>query len=297
MRILSAVVLLRAALALDPWPVEVGVHTLLDGALLSALSGCRLEPGAVHKDGRPLVVREHPWEAILGFYSAVAFVPARLSASGAAAWHWYYTCAWSDLFTDPPSFCVAVSTDGASWSKPMLPYYPWTGANGTLPPTNTNIVFRTQANTFSGSVLVDSRAATPSEQAFQLAFEASVDGQPIRMPYAARSSDGLRFETWDAAVARGPLLAMATFADTNLGLSAAFSGAASAVLMAGRTDSAPGGSSEEPGPGLLRRLQPPAPGALGDAARVRRRRRRRRLQHFRQLVARTAATPCPRLPR
>jgi hypothetical protein len=252
--LLSAAVLsalfLRPSLAQGgraPWPIDVGVHTLLDGVLLDTLSGCALVPGVVHKDPRPRVVREYPWEAILGFYSAVTFIPARLSPSGVAQWHWYYTCAWSDLFTDPPSFCVAVSLDALTWSKPLLPYYPWTGANGTLPPTNTNIVFRTQSNTFSGSVLVDTRTATPREEAFQLGFEASVEGQAIRMPYAARSSDGLHFETWNTAVARGPLLNLGTFADTNLALAGAFGDTGSYVLMTGRTDDAPGGSREKNG--------------------------------------------------
>jgi hypothetical protein len=263
-RFIGCAAVLRAALALAPWPIDVGVHTLLDGALLGALSGCSLEPGAVHKDGRPLVTREHPWEATLGFYSAVAFVPARLSPSGAARWHWYYTCAWSDLFTDPPSFCVAVSSDaGASWSKPLLDYYPWTGVNGTLPPTSTNIVFRTQSNAFSGSVLVDTRPDAPREEAFLLGFEASVQGQAARMPYAARSSDGLRFESWEAAVARGPLLALGTFADTNLGLSAAFGSSNSSVLMAGRTDTAPGGSSVDQGQAYCADSSPPHRAPMG----------------------------------
>jgi hypothetical protein len=232
-----------------PRPLSLGVHTILDGAMLASTSGCTLQPGAVHKDFRPAVVREHPWEAILGFYSAVAFVPARLSSSGVAQWHAYYTCAWADLYTAPPSLCVAVSKDaGATWSKPLLSFYPWTGINGTEPPAPTNIVFRTQNNSFSGSVLVDARPEAPREEAFTLGFEASLDGQPPRLPYAARSSDGLCFESWDAAVARGPLLNLSTFSDTNLALvSAAGQQGQRTVLMAGRKDNASGGSKVDGG--------------------------------------------------
>jgi hypothetical protein len=221
-----------------PIALGLGVHTLLEGSLIAAGGSCALAPGAVHKDPRPAVVREHPWEATLGFYSAAAFVPARLSASGAPRWHWYYTCAWDDLFTTAPSLCVAVSEDaGATWSKPLLPYYPWTGANGTAPPAPTNIVFRTQNNSFSGSVLVD--AAAPPGEAFLLAFEASLPGAPARLPFAARSADGLRFEAWAAAVARGPLLGVPQFADTSLALASA----PGALFMAGRLDGAAGGSA------------------------------------------------------
>lgn len=261
---LGALLLCPSLVQAAPWPVDVGVHTLLDGVILDTLSGCTFEPGVVHKDPRPRIMREYPWEAILGFYSSVSFVPTPLSPSGVAQWHWYYTCAWSDLFTDPPSFCVAVSLDaGLTWSKPLLPYYPWTGVNNTLPPTNTNIVFRTQSNTFSGSVLVDTRVDIPREEAFQLGFEASVVGQAIRRPYAARSSDGLRFETWDEAVARGPLLDLGTFADTNLALAGVFGGTGSAVFMAGRTDSAPGGSRTEEGQAYCANSSPPHRAPMG----------------------------------
>lgn len=224
-----------------PATLGLGVHTLLEGSLLDSFSeGVSLVLGALHKDPRPLIAREHPWEATLGFYSSLAFVPANFSVSGIATWHWYYTCAWSELFTNAPSYCVAVSTDaGATWSKPLLPYFNWTGVNGTDTPTPTNIVFRTQENTFSGSVVVDTRAGTPGDEVFLLCFEASLDGQPQRLPYNARSADGFLFEPWAAAVARGPLLNISGVADTSVALTAAFAtspGSASTVLMGGRTD-------------------------------------------------------------
>ena len=205
-------------------PLSLGVHHLVDGALLSgAPNNTYFALGALVKDTEhPLVVPEHPWEQALHFYTSLV----RLEPSGFLL---YYGCSDATLFFNPIPLCVATSPDGRAWAKPLLNIHPYT-KNGTQPPVPTNIVFITEPNTFGLHVFSDPRPGARAR--IVLAYESETQG--ARFVRAATSPDGLTFSPAAADPGAPPAIPFAGFADT--AVSVTYDAAADAYTAFGRLD-------------------------------------------------------------
>jgi hypothetical protein len=179
----AALALALTAARASPVPLALGVHHLVDGALLASTNNTYFALGALAKDtDHPLVVPEHPWEQALHFYTSLVALDGGFIL--------YYGCSDEVLFFNPIPLCVATSPDGRAWTKPLLNIHPYT-ANGTLPPVPTNIVFITEPNTFSLHAFVDARAGASAAARVVLAYESETGG--ARFVRAATSADGLVF--------------------------------------------------------------------------------------------------------
>ena len=183
-------------------PLNLGVHLFVDNQYLQNTSSLEFQNGLVQKNtDNPIVFPEHPWETAVHFYTSFLQVPANLSVTEKPMYIIYYACAasYTILFYGNVSVCAANSTDGLSWEKPMLWYYPFT-ANGTQPAQASNIVFVTDVNEFLGSVFIDIHPETPRSEVFKMTYE----HEPERYVYVGTSSDGFN---WTAGTARAHPLA------------------------------------------------------------------------------------------
>ena len=181
----------------QPIPLNLGVHLFVDDQYLQNISSLEFQNGLIRKNtAEPIVFPEYPWEAAVHFYTSFLQVPPDVSITGKPMFIIYYACAASNdvLFNHTVSVCVANSTDGVKWEKPMLRYYPFT-PNRTEPAQATNIVFVTEVNEFLGSVFIDTRPGTPRSEIFKMTYE----NEPSRYVYISTSSDGFN---WTAGRAR-----------------------------------------------------------------------------------------------
>jgi hypothetical protein len=222
-----------AATAASSIPLPLGAYPFVDLELLDpsfTSPGLALQHGPVLKDlDHPLIVPEHPWEAGVHFYTAALTVPP-----GTYPWLpptqpsflLYYGCVTADqvIFFSNVSVCVANSTDGVTWTKPLLPFFPFTN-NGTQPPVPSNIVFETDVNEFLGSVFLDTAPGVSPSARFKLVFEAD----PTRYATIATSPDGFQ---WSGRTRMDPL--PSGFADTQLGMT--YDANESTYLVYGRKD-------------------------------------------------------------
>jgi len=187
---------------LEPIRLNTEVHLFVDNKYLDDISTLEFENGLIEKDlDNPIVYPEYPWESAVHFYTNFLQVPSQLSVTGKPMYLIYYSCVDSStiIFFNNVSICVANSSDGVRWEKPLFWYYPYT-ANGTKPSVPTNIVFITDVNEFLGSVFVDTRSGIPRSEIFKMTYE----HEPARYVYVGISSDG--FE-WHAGTKRAHPLA------------------------------------------------------------------------------------------
>jgi hypothetical protein len=207
-------------------PLSLGVHHFVDAALLASSSGTYVAAGVPVKDPTPLLTPEHPWEAAMHFYTSSVSLPA---AGGLPQYLLYYACSDAILFFNRISLCVANSSDGVTWQKPLLDIHPYT-ANGTRPPEPTNIVFITEANTFGLQAIVDPRPGGAA--GVSLYYESTAK----RFVFAASALDGFFFTPSAASNATDstPALPYSGLADTML--SATYSAASDAYRIFGRAD-------------------------------------------------------------
>ncbi len=208
--------------AAPPVALSLGVHHLVDAALLAATNGTFFALGTLAKDiEAPLIVPEFPWEAALHFYTSL------VSFDG--SYFLYYGCSDQTLFFYPIGVCVATSRDGRAWTKPRLSIHPYT-ANGTLPPVDSNIIFYTEPNTFGLHVFTDARprAAAP----IVLAYESETAG--ARFVRTATSADGLVFAPAAADPSAPAAINISGFADT--AVSVTYDAGADAYVAFGRRD-------------------------------------------------------------
>jgi hypothetical protein len=212
-----------------PIQLSLGVHHLVDTALLESTNNTYFSLGTPIKNPIPLLIPENPWEAALHFYTSLVFLSAANSNTGAAQWLIYYGCSDGDLFITPIGVCVANSSDGVLWHKPMLPYHPYI-LPGSATAVPTNIVFITEANCFGLQAFVDAR--TNGAHGVQLLYESSAH----RLLYATRSNDGFLFSPSNASNASdtAPALPFATLADTDASI--AYSAALDTYTVYGRAD-------------------------------------------------------------
>jgi hypothetical protein len=200
--VLLQVVVVDSARFSQAIPLNLGVHLFVDNQYLQTTSSLEFRNGLVEKNtDNPIVFPEHPWEVAVHFYTSFLQVPASVSVTGKPMYMIYYACtaSYTIIFFGKVSVCVANSTDGVHWEKPMLWYYPFT-ANGTQPPQASNIVFETDVNEFLGSVFIDTRSGTPRSQLFKMTYE----NEPQRYVYVGTSPDGFN---WTAGTARAHPLA------------------------------------------------------------------------------------------
>jgi hypothetical protein len=198
---LQLVVVSSAKLS-DPIPLNLGVHLFVDNQYLQNTSSLEFQNGLIQKNTNdPIVFPEYPWEVGLHFYTTFLQVPADLSVTGKPMYMVYYACVDYDtvIFFHNVSICVANSTDGIKWEKPLFWYYPYT-ANGTQPARATNIVFITEVNEFLGSVFIDTKPGIPSSEIFKMSYE----NEPPRYVYVGTSPDGFK---WTAGTGRAHPLA------------------------------------------------------------------------------------------
>ncbi|CAF0786395.1 unnamed protein product [Adineta ricciae] len=179
----------------DIVPLDVGVHLFVDEQYIENMTSLEFQNGHIEKDlDHPLVYPEYPWEAAVHFYNSFLQVPSNLSTTGAPMYMIYYACVDSSaiIYNDNVSVCVANSSDGIHWEKPLFWYYPYT-ANGTKPAQATNIVFTTNVNEFLGTVFIDTRPGTTRSEIFKMSYE----NEFVRYVYVATSEDGFR---WKAGI-------------------------------------------------------------------------------------------------
>eukprot|EP01048_Picozoa_sp_COSAG05_P004293 COSAG05_NODE_225_length_13597_cov_18.878723_14_plen_336_part_00 len=165
------------------------------------------------KEGKVLEP-EHPWEAGLYFYSSVVQVSAE-------RFHLYYGCAGPANETTT-FLCVAVSTDGIHYTKPLD-----VGAFVYAGSTQNNIVWSTPYNGtvfagghkgtgWSNSVTFDDRPEVPEAERFKLLYD--TDNPPFspRHLLVATSSDGFHWtQLLMTTTPHGALVSQSNFADTN----------------------------------------------------------------------------------
>ena len=212
--------------------LNLGVHYLVDTALLENTNNTFFSLGTPIKNPTPLLIPEHPWEAALHFYTSLVFLSAAKSNTGAAQWLIYYGCSDGELFITPIGVCVANSSDGVLWHKPMLPFHPYTApGESAASAVPTNIVFITEANCFGLQAFVDTR--TNGALGVTLLYESSSH----RLLYATRSNDGFQFLPSFASNASDatPALPFATLADTDASI--AYSANLDTYTVYGRADS------------------------------------------------------------
>lgn len=166
--------------------------------MIAAAANVSIALGSVLKEpDAPVVVPEHQWEEIIHFYTSMVTIPPQLSATGVRQFVLYYGCMYGDALY--MYLCVANSTDGVTWTKPLLPYLPWeadgawerqaavrrpwrTATSHACRPacvrarlhagSPTNRVFHTNDTaSWPGSVLLDTAPGVPADQQFKLSYE------------------------------------------------------------------------------------------------------------------------------
>lgn len=103
--------------------VKTGVHLFVDNQYLQNTSSLEFQNGVIQKDtDHPIVYPEHPWEIGIHFFTSLLQVPANLSVNGKPMYIIYYVCMENDTSTyaHNVSVCVANSTDGINWEKPLM---------------------------------------------------------------------------------------------------------------------------------------------------------------------------------
>ncbi|UJR11909.1 hypothetical protein I4U23_016087 [Adineta vaga] len=172
-------------------PLNIGIHLFVDNQYIEDMVDLEFENGHIEKDlDHPIVYPEYPWEAAVHFYNSFLQVPSELSITGQPMYIIYYACVDSStvIYNDNVSVCIANSSDGIHWEKPLLWYYPYT-AHGTKPGVPTNIVFTTNVNEFLGTVFIDTRPGTSLSEIFKMTYE----NEFVRYVYVATSDDGFRW--------------------------------------------------------------------------------------------------------
>lgn len=224
--VLATLVLGEHCLSAPPVALSPGIHHFVDASLLASSVGTYVAAGVPVKDPAPLLTPEYPWEAALHFYTSLVYLP---TSAGAPQWLLYYACSDRVLFYFPIGVCVASSTDGVAWLKPLLNFHPYT-ANGTRPAEPTNIVFVTEANTFGLQAIVDPRPGGAA--GVSLYYESTAR----RLVFAASAPDGFTFTPSAAGNSTdvAPALPYAGLADTML--SATYSAASDTYRIFGRAD-------------------------------------------------------------
>ncbi len=202
------------------WNVEIGEPELvLDtrGIVANLSEGLRRLAHRPQKMGIVLTP-EYPWEAWIGFYTSVVQVSS-------TRYQLYYGC------TGPSNasvtfLCVAVSSDGISFSKPLdLGLYAYGNS------TNNNIVWATPYELLPGgggtngghggtgwanSVILDARPGVPPNQRFKMTYDTDTSPFTPRQLLVASSPDGLHWQQLlMASTPDGAMVPTAEFADTN----------------------------------------------------------------------------------
>lgn len=170
--------------------LKTGVHLFVDNHYIKNSSGLEFRNGLIAKElDSPIVHPEYPWEMMVHFYTSFLQVPADLSVTGKPMYLIYYACGPADavLFNSTVSVCVANSSDGNHWEKPLLPYYPHKSSQLT------NIVFVTDVFEYLGSVFIDHRSGIPSSEKFKMSYEST----PKRFVYVGKSSNGFNWTAGD----------------------------------------------------------------------------------------------------
>jgi hypothetical protein len=208
--------------AQTPIPLGVTLAATLQPLYLSSSTNLTLALGDITKDyATPAVVPEHPWENSIGFYTSSATGEFGDTPPNTSSFRLYYTCMpyLKMNSTQPVTLCMANSTDGIVWTKPLLPFFAWDGATvvpappGPLPPTltPTNAVFQTNDTvSFPGSVFLDSTA--PAAERWKLTYEGAGS---VRLLYLASSPDGLQ---WSKRDPDQPIVPVRLFSDTQTAL-------------------------------------------------------------------------------
>ena len=202
------------------WTVEIGEPELvLDTRGIVANLSAELRRVAHRPQKMGIVVApEYPWEAWIGFYTSVVGVSPTL-------YQLYYGC------TGPANasvtfLCIAVSSDGISFTKPLnLGMYAYGNS------TNNNIVWATPYELLPGrggtngghggtgwanSIVLDSRPGVPASQRFKMTYDTDTSPFTPRQLLLATSPDGVHWnQLLMASTPDGSLVPTAEFADTN----------------------------------------------------------------------------------
>lgn len=195
-----------------PYHVEMGsIELVLDTeGIVESWSGLSLVQHAPQKQGLVLK-QEHPWEAGLYFYGSVVQTESQVLL--------YYGCS-GPANTTANFLCVAVSSDGISFTKPTLGEVAYNGS------TANNIVWATpygpqghKGTGWSNAVLYDTSAGVPPQEKFKMLYDTDQGDYAGRKLLAAVSSDGLRWkQLLMTSTESGAVVPRTNFGDTDAAL-------------------------------------------------------------------------------
>lgn len=197
----AAAVAAGLSLAVD----EVHLFVDADGLDAAGQFNTSFALGAVTKDYNAgvAITNEHPWEATLHFYTSCITIPPSLSPTGRGSFALYYSCTHANASS--MNVCYANSTDGLTWTKPLLSQFPWTDGSPT------NIVFEVNTSStgsWPGSVLLDTAPGVPAGERFKLSYEGEGGNRTM---YVATSADGV---VWARRSPEVPVIGVRLFSDT-----------------------------------------------------------------------------------
>jgi hypothetical protein len=210
--------------------LQLGSFLLADGDIFTHMDGgiaATLErPTKVSAHG-PIIGPEYPWEGTMHFYGSAVTLAEDDHRM-------YYACdvggKTAQASADSQSAaCVAVSTDGVKWTKPMLPYIPFSAAH-----PKTNMVFMTGAGWFDSMLALPvgvNIEGIPVGTRLLMAFDDGSTDATERALQLAVSTDGYRFTRL-----RPPPRLPPSFADTSVSL--AFDPLTRNIIAYGREDGA-----------------------------------------------------------
>lgn len=181
-----------ASAAEPPFQARVGPYLFVDGEIINTTVGSIIiAPGTASKQPtvQPVVVQDHPWDVVHFYTALLTLTPAALAAAPPSTTRFtlYYACPDGPVFNTTTYICVTQSVDGSTWTKPLLPLFPWTDGSPT------NRVWQCAANTWLDNVFWDPNA--PPSRAIVLTYE-----DAPRTMQAAVSSDGLHFSAAGTAI-------------------------------------------------------------------------------------------------
>jgi hypothetical protein len=215
--------------SVQPQQLLFGSYLIADGEIFESIDhgiSASLQRPIKESELAPLIAPEYPWEGTMHFYgSVVTFAPNDHRI--------YYACNMQPkaqgAVDGATSCCVAISTDGTTFTKPLLPMVPYQNW------TETNMIFTSKAGWVDSVFALPAGmvpSGVPSGTRLIMAFDDGATDPKKRALQLAVSSDGYNFTILTPA----PNLP-ASFADTSVSLT--FDPLTRDFVAFGRMDGAP----------------------------------------------------------
>lgn len=221
-----------------PQQLHLGTFLLADGDTMEHVDAgivATVQRPIKRSSTAPLIGPDYPWEGTMHFYgSVVTLAPDDHRI--------YYACnvqaKKQGAPDNPSSCCVAVSSDGNTWNKPMLSQISF---NSSFP--KTNMVFTSGAGWFDSMLALPqgmpAPAGTPAGTRLIMVFDDGLTDANERSLQLAVSTDGYKFTRLSPPPEQLP----SNFADTSVSLS--YDPLTREFVAFGRMDGAPNQHPEQ----------------------------------------------------